>query len=459
MFFRQLVTPGLSVYSYLLGDESTKRCAVIDPTRHVVPYIVQTQQAGYEITAILETHVHADFVSGAKELKHQLNEKPLIYASGTGGGEWIPKYTDKVVTNGDELKLGDLRLKALHTPGHTPEHLIWLCFDDARSRDSPWFAFTGDALFVGSVGRPDLLGKEAMASLATQLYHTLFDVFGRLPDFMEIFPSHGEGSLCGKALKMRGCSTLGYERRCNPYLKREPEAHWMSQFEKNQLPVPPYFHRVKKMNIEGPSLLNTLKTLKWGEEKMIPELDQLFLLDIRLPESFAQTHLKGALNIPASPTFAQWAGYMLPENIPIGIVVESHHVISEIIDLLRMMGFDQNLWIIPFEDAQYPKPYPLTSFPMTDVTELSKRDTYIVDVRTPEEWRGGHIANAHHIELINLEREIHTLPKDRLIAVTCRSGHRASLAASLLEKSGFSVTNLRGGMQAWKQAGLPVVLG
>jgi len=238
MFFQRLFTPGLSINSYLLGDEKTKRCVVVDPTRHVFPLIVQAQQAGLDITDILETHVHADYVSGSKELKHQLNEKPCIYASGEGGEQWIPSYADVVVENGRTLNIGDLRLEAMHTPGHTPEHVIWVCYDASRSSCTPWFAFTGDCLFVGSIGRPDLLGKEEMATLAPQLYQTLFERLAPLPDFLEILPSHGQGSLCGQSLNGRATSTLGFERLFNPYFKKESQEQWISQLEQGLPPHP-----------------------------------------------------------------------------------------------------------------------------------------------------------------------------------------------------------------------------
>lgn len=464
MFFQRIFTQGLSIHSYILGDEKTKRCVVIDPVRNVVPYIIHAQNAGYDITDILETHVHADFVSGSKELKHQLNEKPRIHASGMGGKEWIPAYADEIVRDGAELKIGELRLKAVHTPGHTPEHLIWICFDDSRSSKIPWFAFTGDCLFVGSIGRPDLLGKQAMEVLAPQLYHTLFDVLASYPDFVEIFPSHGEGSICGKALKTRGSSTLGYERLFNPYFTKQPEDIWIKKLKDDLLPAPPYCQRIKKVNVEGAPLLSSLKTFKWGEGSASPALDQLFLLDIRLPDTYAAFHIRESINIPASPTFVQWAGWMLPEKKPIGLIVENVHAASEVIEQLRLMGFDQEIWIIQIGDEPLAKSNDSASFPMMDVEELAKILTepasiYLVDVRSAEEWRSGHISGAHHMELTSLEKVQHKLPKGEKIGFICRSGHRASLAASLMEKFGFSVINIRGGMQAWKQSGLPIMLG
>lgn len=464
MYFQRIFTPGLAVNSYLVGDEKTKQCVVIDPMRRVVPYIVHAQNAGLDITAILETHVHADFVSGAKELKHQLNEKPRIYASGLGGTKWIPAYTDEVVRQDTQLKIGDMRLEALHTPGHTPEHIMWICYDDSRSTTAPWFAFTGDCLFVGSVGRPDLLGKTEISTLSAQLYHTLFEVLGPLPDFLEILPSHGAGSLCGKSLMERPTSTLGYERLFNSYLRKEPKERWIANLQKGLMPVPSYFQGLKKMNLEGPPLLSSLKTFKWNEVKEIPDFECLFLLDIRHPEVFAASHLKGSLNIPLSPTFSHWAGWMLPENMPIGLIVENAHVFSEIIDQLRLMGFDQEIWVIQLGENNQEISCPFTSFIMMEVEELAKHHPkfeflYVLDVRTPEEWQAGHILGAHHFELNHLKNSLQDLPHDQSIALLCRSGHRASLAASLLKKHGFtSVINVRGGMQAWKQSGLPMTL-
>lgn len=465
MFFQRILMPGLSINSYLLGDEKSKRCAVIDPTRHVVPFIIQAQNAGLDITDILETHIHADYASGSKELKHQLNGKPRIYASGMGGSQWIPSYADVIVLQGTQINLGSLRLEALHTPGHTPEHVMWICYDESRCSRIPWFAFTGDCVFVGSVGRPDLLGKEEMSTLASQFYKTIFKVLAPLPDFLEIFPAHGEGSLCGKSLQSRASSTLGFERLFNPYFKKESEEDWINCLEKGLLSVPPYFQRIKKLNVEGPPLLSSLKVEIWTQKKEAPDFKELFLLDVRHPELFAASHIENSLNIPLSHSFCQWVGWMLPANMPIGLVIESTHVYSEVVDQLHIMGFDQDIWIIQLGENHQSFPCSFCSFPMIDVEELAKEQhqsgsLYILDVRTSEEWCSGHISGAHHLELNDLENRLNQLPLGQSIALLCRSGQRASLAAGLLQKNGFaSVLNVRGGMQAWKQAGLPMKMG
>lgn len=463
MFFQCIFTPGLAINSYVLGDEKSKKCVVIDPTRHVVPYIIQAQNAGLDIIAILETHVHADYVSGAKELKHQLNEKPQIYASGMGGEKWVPHYVDIIVEKRTQINCGDLRLEPLHTPGHTPEHLVWICYDESRSVTTPWFMFTGDCLFVGSVGRPDLLGDKEMGALAPQLYETLFEKLSHLPDFVEIFPTHGEGSLCGKSLRSRSTSTIGFERLFNPYLRKKALKQWIHDMKIGLSPLPNYFQRVKKINVEGPPLLSSLKVKNWDREKGADFTD-IFLVDVRHPELFAVSHIQGSLNIPFLHSFCQWAGWMLPDEAPIGLIVEKGHIASEIVDQLRLMGFDQEITVIQWEEVQKNFSGPFSSLPLMEIEELAKKQSrfeslYILDVRTMEEWRTGYIQGSHHLELNLLEKELKLLPHHQTIALLCRSGQRGSLAASLLQKHGFpSVFNIRGGIQAWKQAGFETVL-
>lgn len=449
MYLHHILTPGLGINSYILGDKESKRAVIIDPTRQVVPYILNAQEEGFNITDIIETHVHADFVSGARELKHQLNEKPIIHCSGMGGEEWIPHYADRKVQHGDKLIIGKIRLEALHTPGHTPEHLCWVCYDESRSAESPWFIFTGDCLFVGSVGRPDLLGEKESRTLAKKLYHSLFDVLGILPDFVEILPGHGSGSLCGKSLGGAETSTMGYERRYNRYMKQTSEDEWIEEVLKGLPPAPRYFKKLKKVNVQGPPLVSSLTNQLSTPQNQ--RGSDLFLVDIRLPEGFALSHIPGSINIPFSQTFYHWAGHFLPEEQPIGIVTENKHIISEVVNMLHMIGFDQEISFIIFD----PKENGLASFSMMDSTQLGQKIgeelPVVVDVRTDEEWKTEHIPHALHFELDELESRINELNREAPTVLVCRSGMRASTAASLLEKAGFSsVFNLRGGMQAWK---------
>lgn len=442
MFLHQFYTPGLAINSYLIGDTNVGHAAIIDPTRDVDRYIDFTQKQGMKITHILETHVHADFVSGAKELKARLKGKPLIHCSAMGGEAWTPSYADKKVRSRDTVDVGSIRLQALHTPGHTPEHIIWLCFDLMRSSEIPCLAFTGDLLFVGGVGRPDLLGKNVEKQLALQLYKSLFDEIDALPDFLEIYPGHGAGSLCGKGLSARPTSTLGYERKFNPALFKLPIVQWISNLLKDTPAAPINFQRLKQLNLVGPSL-----------EIDVPEKAPKVIIDLRHPEVFAQGHMKRSLNIPYGGTFCNWVSSMLAENVAIELVGESREQIDAAAANLFLIGFDRVMGNIAKGDER---------LPLETVEGLYEKiqageSPYIMDVRTPMEWQAGHIAKAEHIELADVPRKLEEIPKTGSIAVICGSGYRASIAASLLKKSGFGqVANVKGGMTAWRQAGLPI---
>lgn len=462
MLFQRVFNQGLSINSYVIGDRESGTCCVIDPVRLVTPYIVIAENAGLSITHILETHVHADFVSGAKELKHQLDGKPLIYASGMGGEKWVPSYADYRVKEGDIIRTGSIRLEAMHTPGHTPEHVSWIVYDESRSRESPWFAFTGDFLFVGGVGRPDLCGPEEYKILSKQLYDSLFTKMIALPDYMGFFPAHGEGSLCGKA--MSGCtsSTLGFEKRFNPYFAEQAKEKWFERISKDLPPVPPYFKRVKQINLTGPPILGDLSVEPIKEDVLDDYVDNHFILDVRHPGAFAQFHIKGSINISGTSSFSTWAGWFVPEKIPIVIITETESRLRDTIDQLRMLGYDQSIstCILHPDDNQHIHAWTsLTTISVDDLTNrLSEGGAlYILDVRSPSEWDSGHIPGAHHIELQKLCEKMHTLPEDAMIGTVCATGQRSSLAASMLKKFGFKdVFNVKGGMTAWKQAGLPL---
>lgn len=457
MFFLTITTPGLAINTYLIGDKNSKTCVVIDPPRLIGPILAAAQNAGLIITDILETHVHADFVSGSVELKNELKLKPLIHASGMGGQKWIPAYADKIVKDGDVIQLGSIHLKAIHTPGHTPEHLMWVCYDDHRSPETPWLAFSGDFLFVGGIGRPDLLGQDAKESLAGQLYHSLFTKMDAYPDFMEIFPCHAAGSLCGKFIEGRSSSTLGYERRFNPYFIKKPEKEWVDSIKQQFSHFPPQFSHIKTLNVNGPPLLETLTTL--AAEGSIEDLDleALFIIDTRMPHKFSESHLEGSLNIPMHDSFCQWCAWFVPAAIPLGIVVDDHHRDEQIVNQLRLIGYDQPILTISLP-AHLKTHFQSDSYQLMTADAASHADNLcIVDVRTLSEWNSGHIPGAVHIELPDLEGELKKLPSDQKIATICRSGLRASIAASLLKKHGLeNVSSIQGGMQAWAAAGLPV---
>jgi len=456
MFFQSIITPGLSLNTYILGSYKSKSCVVIDPPRQITACVLAVQNAGLNITHIIETHVHADFISGAIELKHEMEEKPLICCSGMGGKEWNPSYADRIMKDGEIIRLESIRLQALHTPGHSPEHLSWVCYDEARSRDIPCFAFTGDFLFVGGVGRPDLMGKEASKRLVAQLYDSLFKKMNSFPDFMEIFPAHFNGSLCGSFYEGKNSSTLGFERLCNPYLKACNEQEWTRSLIHGFNEHPPHFHSIKKMNLAGPALLETLTTIssEGGLDEM--DLDELFIIDTRLPQKFADFHLKGSINIPMHDHFSQWCTWFIPENKDIGIITDDHSRDSQVVNQLRLVGFDEPILLIAFS-ARLKSHLQGDCFKLLSPAQIVQDKMQMIDVRTLKEWDEGHVANAQHIELNKIETATVQFSLNLPIVTICRSGVRASIATSILKKIGFqNVTCLNGGMQSWSAAGLPI---
>ncbi len=466
MIFHQRFIPGLAIGSYLVADENTGEAAVIDPTRDVEAFLAFAREHELHIAHVLETHVHADFVGGARELKARLGDAPVIHCSGLGGKAWTPPYADEVVADGGEVKMGTLRLRALHTPGHTPEHVSWALFDESRSSDTPWMLFTGDFLFVGDVGRPDLLGEAEKRQLAGQLYRSVFETLAAAPDFTEVFPAHGAGSLCGKALNSRRSSTVGFERRFNPALVRKPRDEWVRDLMADMPLAPPYFRRMKKVNRDGPSILGAeprgLK--RWNAQEVHARLaGQALVVDVRSKEAFAAAHIPGAISIPFGPNLPTWAGWVLPYERPILVVLDEPAQMPEVTTHLLRVGFDDvEGWLEGGLEAWATGGLPLASLTTMSVHELNQRLTKdragltVLDVRTEKEWDAGHIEGALHVHGGQLEERFGEVPRDKPVVVLCGSGYRASIASSFLKREGYAdVANVIGGMSAWKAVGLP----
>jgi hydroxyacylglutathione hydrolase len=463
MFFHQRFIPGLAIYSYIVGNEKTQEATIIDPTRDVGDFLALAEKEGLFIKHVLETHVHADFVSGSREIKDRLGDAVTVHASGLGGKEWTPPYADRIVGDGDEVRMGELRLKALHTPGHTPEHISWAMYDDTRSADTPWLLFTGDFVFVGDVGRPDLLGEESRKELARQLYQSVTERLPPLPDFTEIFPGHGAGSLCGKAIGSRASSTLGFERRFNPSLAVKPEQQWIDDLMRAMPLPPPYFARMKKNNREGPAILGPyLPGQRRWSAKQVHDVacENCLIVDVRSMESFAAAHIPGAINIPDGPSLPSWAGWVLPYDRPTLIVLDRPQQMPAVTTHLIRVGFDDiRGYLDGGMEAWETSGYPLAKLPTISVLSLhDRRDSFsVLDVRTEGEWNKGHIEDAIHVHGGKLEENYHLVTRDKPVAVVCGSGYRASIAASFLKREGFQdVHNVLGGMSAWKAAGLPM---
>jgi hydroxyacylglutathione hydrolase len=469
MFFHQRFIPGLAIASYMIGDEKAKQVAVIDPTRDVDEFLRIAKEEGLHISHILETHVHADFVSGSAELKARLGGEAKVVVSGMGGKEWTPPYADVVVKDGDEVTLGGIRLKAVHTPGHTPEHVTWALYDDTRSKETPWMLFTGDFLFVGDVGRPDLLGPGQQKQLAHDLYNSVFEKLKAVPDFTEIFPAHGPGSLCGKAIGSRRSSTVGYERRFNSALQPKQEAQWTDALLKDMPLAPPYFRRMKQVNSKGPAILGHEPP---GQKRLTAKeihqrlCEDCMVVDVRPKEAYAAAHVPDSINIPRGQNLPAWAGWVLPYDKHLVIVPSSPTEMSEVVTHLLRVGLDQiEGYMEDGMDAWENQGLPIAKLETISVQELDDRmkadalqRPFVLDVRTETEWHGGHIDQALHIHGGVLKDRYGEVPRDRPVAVVCGTGYRGSIAASFLKSQGYQeVANVLGGMTAWKAAGLPTV--
>ncbi len=465
MFIHRRFVPGLAAASFIVADEKAKVAAVIDPLRDVDEYVRVARDQKLKITHILETHVHADFVSGAVELKAALGGEPKIVSGAMGGPEWTPRYADIKAKDGEEIRLGSLKIKGIHTPGHTLEHMTWALYDTTRSEDEPWLLFTGDFLFVGSIGRPDLLGAEAQKQLAHQLYETVFGKASKLPDFAEVYPGHGAGSLCGKAIGSRDSSTVGYERRFNESLKPKPEAEWIQAVMKDMPAAPPYFKVMKRLNVEGPPILGPCE--KWpGRTPLPPQKlkglagrDDILVLDTRSKEAFAAAHIPGSISIPLDNNLPTWAGWVLPYDKRLVLVTGDDGDVETVITHLIRVGYDRIEGYLEGGLPAWEKAgLPTDSFDMIDAPALAERlradrRPTVLDVRTDSEWEAGHIEGARHVHAGMLEQHLDEIPRDRPIAVICGSGYRAGIAASLLKRHGFKeVANVAGGMTAWKAA-------
>lgn len=465
MFLQKISTPGLAVQTYIIADTTAKQAVVIDPVRDIESLIKILSKESFEVTHILETHVHADFVSGSKELQQFLGHGCRIACSSMGGPEWVPRYAQLLVQDHDVIRIGSVRLVARHTPGHTPEHLIWVVYDEKRHPKIPTALLSGDLVFVGSVGRPDLLGPKIEHALAHQLYHSLFKLLPELPDYVELFPAHGAGSLCGKDINVRESSTVGYERLANPALSMTNETVWVKKLMQDMPPAPDYFQRIKRINVEGAPLLVDLHPPAHLSLEQVAALDpqEVFICDVRMPEEFAQKHLPRSVNIPLRPSaFAGWAAQVIPYDQPLYLLVKDHDALKPVLSALHLVGLDQVVgYAVVDEAALAAYRGTLHAFPIwtpAQAVEMAQEGC-VLDVRTVAERKAhGYIDGSLAIELGTLQKQLDQVPRDACVATVCRSGFRASIAASLLRRAGFqNVANIGGGMEEWSQARLPVV--
>jgi hydroxyacylglutathione hydrolase len=453
MKLQQFEVPGLAHYSYLLA--SNGKAVVIDPKRDIDTYIKYAEANALEITHVLETHIHADYVSGATALAQALGAE--LRLSGHDEDEDFEYQSAHLeFRDGDEIEVGDLRIVALHTPGHTPEHLSFLVFEKSRC-GQPLAIFTGDFIFVGSLGRPDLLGDDAKKRLAHLLYESVRTRVEHLPDGVELYPGHGAGSLCGAGMADRANSTLGYERFCNVFMANRPEQEFVDTVLKTLPPFPDYYRRMKHVNSEGPKLLESIPGGEAFEPRdfrdALQTLDAV-VIDLRRPEAFGGSHIPQSFNIGLGQNLSMWAGWVVPYDRPILLAADDGMDIEEARRSLIRVGFDDirgylkggiSSWL----DAGFDQAH----IPQESVRELAEQlpgSPFVLDVRSQSEWNSGHIPEAVHIAGGELPKRVEETPRDRPVHVICGSGYRSSIATSVLERAGFrNVINVVGGMGAW----------
>lgn len=458
MTINRFEVQGLAQYSYIISSQG--RSVVVDPSRDTDRYLRFLEEHGLTLSSIVETHIHADFASGARALAQKTGAELAL--SGYDEGEHYQYgMPHRSLRSGDTVKVGTVRVEALHTPGHTPEHLSFVVYDTLCSETEPLAIFSGDFLFVGSVGRPDLLGEEAKLGLAHELFQSLHVRLEALPDSVQIYPGHGAGSLCGTGMSERAESTLGYERRTNPLFSLTEEA-FVAEILGSVPPMPTYYPRMKEFNARGAEAFDAIPgaaALSPSEVEALTAEQDVIVLDLRRPEAFGGAHIRGAINIGAGQNLSLWAGWLLDSRSRIVLVSEQGDDEESRRGLVRV-GLDNiagflnagmSSWInagLPFERT--------IQLSTEDVRDRSK-DKLVLDVRSEAEWRTGHIEGAMHIMLGDLPHQVKTLPKDRQIVTVCGGGYRSSIAASGLAKNGFSsVESMDGGMAAWNKRSFAV---
>ena len=459
LVFERIQTEGIAELSYLLGDDDEGIAAVFDPTPDVDKYIELAREKGVSITHIFETHIHADLMSGARELCARV-DSAKIYASHEGGAKY--GFPTEALRDGDKFTFGETVVTARYTPGHTPEHMSFEVAEAAEPA-RPWGVLTGDSLFVNSAGRPDLLGTGMTKQLAAQQFKTLREYFLGLPDSVMIHPGHGAGSPCGADIGDRLQSTIGYERLTNPFLQFDDVEKFTDFAIKTAPPVPTYYPRMKKINAEGPEIIGNLPrvaTLPAKAFKQAIEEKKGVLVDTRSMLAFGGGHIPGALNIGGSPTLSIWAGWLLDPAEAVLLVLEKDGDIEEVVKFFIRTGYTKFAgYLVGGIRAWEAEGFPLETVPQLSVHELQKNGAnfQLLDVRGPGEWKNGHIPGAQHIFLPQLREKSGALDKSRPTAVYCASGYRASLATSILKQEGFTdVHNVPGSWHAWKKAGFPV---
>lgn len=472
MLLKRFYDDKLAQASYLVGCQATGEALVVDPTRDVAQYTAAAEAEGVRITHVTETHIHADFVSGSRELAAGTGAR--LFLSDEGGADWKYAFAAEagatLLHDGDSFMVGNIRIDVLHTPGHTPEHLSFIVTDTPATTRAMG-VFSGDFVFVGDVGRPDLLEKAAgvtgtMEAGARTLFRSL-ERFRRLPDYLQVWPGHGAGSACGKALGAVPSTTIGYEKIANWGLATDDEALFVEQVLAGQPEPPRYFAEMKRINRDGPRLLHG-----FTRPERLPDADLHTMLDegatvvdTRPWQEFAAAHIPGTINIPLGKSFTTWAGWLVPYDRDFHMIVDDarQDAVDEVVRDLAMIGLDRfaGYFGSGVVESWGANEQPVGSVPQIDARELAaaleRGDVAVVDVRGSAEWEAGHLPGVPNIPLGHLTERLGELPTDKPLVLQCQGGARSAIATSVLRARGIGrVVNLQGGFAAWEAEGRPV---
>lgn len=466
MLLKYFYDDKLAHASYMVGCQATGEALVIDPGRDTRPYLAVAAENDMAIVGAAETHIHADFLSGSRELARQTGAK--LYLSDEGDENWkyefSPEFDVQLVKDGDTFKVGNIIFEVMHSPGHTPEHISFIITDSAGA-NKPIGIFTGDFVFVGDIGRPDLLEEAAgikgtAEPGARQMYKSI-QRFKQLPDYMQVWPAHGAGSACGKALGAIPSSTVGYEKLFNTAMSYEDEEQFVKALLDGQPEPPFYFAMMKKLNKVDRHVLDELpEPERLDLEQLKEKLDAgAMVIDTRSADDFAAGHIPGTINIPEDNSFTNWAGWMLDYEQPFYLIAGQESARQAMRDLVYI-GLD-NFYGYVTPDAVEQWPDALQSYAVATPAEVAEQvsngDVTVLDVRGTSEWNEGHIPNAQHIMLGYLSDRVAELPTDKPVVVHCRTSNRSAIAASVLQAKGVAnVIKMQTGYSGWAAAGLPI---
>ncbi|MEB3102043.1 rhodanese-like domain-containing protein [Ferviditalea candida] len=470
MFLRYFYNEKLAHASYMFGCQAVGEAIVVDPSRDVEPYLKVAKAEGLKIVGTLETHLHADFVSGAREMADRVNS--TLYISGEGGEGWRHEYVGdlnhRFLKDGETFKIGNLTIQAMHTPGHTPDSMSFILTDGAAA-DRPIGIFTGDFVFVGDVGRPDLgdraVGLVGTADMLARLQYKSLQRFKELPDYLQVWPAHGAGSACGKALGAIPSSTVGYERLFNPALSYTDEDAFVEFLLDGQPEPPKYFSRMNPTNKKGPALMKDVRkpeaNLSYQALLDAKAENGAMLVDTRSADQFSKGHIPGTINIPLNKSFTNWAGWLVDYERPLYLLIGQGRVDEAALDLYSIgidnyAGYAELAALQQYEENGGALQTYQTTRPSEIAEKVLNGEVHVVDVRNDSERKEGYIPSSQHIMLGYLSDRYMEIPTDKPILVQCRSGARSAIAASILQAKGITnVINLLGGYDEWSKQGLP----